>query len=926
MAENRYKETVNLPITDFPIRASLQDREPYWLQQWPLLPQPETNSASGFVLHDGPPYPNGNIHMGHALNKVLKDIIIRYQRMTGGAAPYVPGWDCHGLPIEVQVLKESGVTDQTVIRADIGAFRKTCELFARRYVDTQRQDFQRLGIQAVWDSPYLTLNPTYEAAVLTSFARMAENGIVYQGRKPIHWCMECQTALAEAEIEHADHRSPSVYVAFRVAETALNLPAGTSLAVWTTTPWTLPANVAVAAHPELVYTLLRVSPSGEGGISNEGRSPSDPVGNADFHVLVVATLVEKVATTCGWENVQEIATFTGKELEGSRVKHPFLDRDVPVVLADYVSDTDGTGFVHIAPGHGQEDYQVGQTHGLPTLMPVENDGRFAADTSLVAGQSVFAANKTIGDAMSAAGTLYKLQFIKHSYPHCWRCKNPVIFRATKQWFVAMDRPVAETGKTLRELAVASIAETTFIPALGANRLHAMIANRPDWCISRQRFWGIPIPVFYCKACREPHMTGVFHEAIIRLVLAKGSGAWFVETPENILPAGTACGCGHTVFEKETDILDVWFESGASFAGVLTAEHGLRQPADLYLEGSDQHRGWFQSSMLIGLGAYQQAPFKAILTHGFLVDDKGRKMSKSVGNVISPDEIVREYGADILRWWVANSDFKLDVAIAKGIVNQSRDTFSKVRNTIRFCLSNLHDFDVTTDAVAIADLDVMDRWALSVHNALVRETKASFDKYDFHTAVQKIHEVCAVSLSSGYLDMVKDRLYCDGTNSATRRSTQTVVFHLADTLIRLIAPVLVFTSEEAYVHLRKPGKEATVHRELFPAPIVFENEDMHRDTLAQVLRIREKVYQELEGWRKAKTIKSFLETKIALTVSADLATLDWESILIVSQVTVTVADVDAAVITLAEGEKCERCWKVKQLADGLCGRCAGALHV
>ncbi len=942
MAENRYKDTVNLPITDFPIRASLQEREPYWLQQWPTLTQPESQST-GFVLHDGPPYPNGNIHMGHALNKVLKDIIVRYQRMSGGAAPYVPGWDCHGLPIEVQVLKESGVTDQTVIKADIAAFRNTCELFARRYVDTQRQDFQRLGIHAVWDRPYLTLNPSYETAVLTCFARMAENGIVYQGRKPIHWCMDCQTALAEAEIEYADHRSPSVYVAFRVAETTLALPKNTSVAVWTTTPWTLPANVAVAAHPDLVYALLRISPpptpSQEGGKDlGEGHSPSvsgDPkgaspltnspeIGEADFWVLVVATLVEKVAATCGWDVLEEVATFTGSDLAGTRVKHPFLDMAVPVVLADYVSDSDGTGFVHIAPGHGQEDYQVGQACGLPTLMPVENDGRFAADTPLVAGKSVFDANKTIGEAMSAAGTLFKLQFIKHSYPHCWRCKNPVIFRATKQWFVAMDKPVAQTGKTLRELAMSSIAETTFVPSSGANRLQSMIENRPDWCISRQRFWGIPIPVFYCKACREPHITGVFHESVIALVSEKGSGAWFVDAPEDILPVGTACGCGHTAFEKETDILDVWFESGASFAGVLTAEHGLRHPADLYLEGSDQHRGWFQSSMLIGLGAYQRAPFKAILTHGFLVDDKGRKMSKSVGNVISPEDIIKEYGADILRWWVANSDFKLDIAIAKGIINQARDTFSKVRNTIRFCLSNLQDFDFERDAVPVSEMDVMDRWALSIHNALVRDTQVSFDKYDFHTAVQKIHEACAVSLSAGYLDMVKDRLYCDGVTSATRRSTQTAIFYLADTLIRLISPVLVFTSEEAYVHLRKPGKQETVHRESFPKVVEIASEESYREVLTQVLGIREKVYQELEGWRKDKRIKSFLETKLALSVPAALADLDWESILIVSQVTVTVSETETVGIALAEGEKCERCWKVKQLADGICDRCVGAL--
>lgn len=908
MAENRYKDTVNLPTTDFPIRASLQEREPYWLATWLRLPQLDA-SPDAFVLHDGPPYPNGNIHMGHALNKVLKDMILRYRRMTGGAASYVPGWDCHGLPIEVQVLKELGVTDQSVVKADIQAFRLTCEQFANRYVDTQRQDFKRLGVHALWDSPYLTLQPAYESAVLTSFAKMAENGIVYQGRKPIHWCMSCQTALAEAEIEYADHRSPSVYVSFRSVSDHGSVAAGTAVAVWTTTPWTLPANVAVAVNPELPYSLLTVT--------------SEAV-NVPIAVLVVAPLAAQVSEMCGWTVHHTGTTLLGEDLVGMHVAHPFLDKVVPVVGASYVSDTDGTGFVHIAPGHGQEDYQVGQQHHLPTLMPVENDGTFSKDTPLVAGKPVFEANKHIGEAMAAAGTLFKLHFIKHSYPHCWRCKNPVIFRATKQWFVAMDRPVAQTGKTLRQLALSAIAQTTFIPSWGANRLQAMIENRPDWCVSRQRFWGIPIPVFYCKACREPHMTGVFHEAVVRLVSQKGSGAWFTTPVEDFLPQGTACGCGHTAFEKETDILDVWFESGASFSGVLTEARGLRWPADLYLEGSDQHRGWFQSSLLIGLGAYQQAPFRAILTHGFLVDDKGRKMSKSLGNVISPEEVIRDYGADILRWWIANSDFKLDISIAKGILNQARDTFSKVRNTIRFCLSNLYDFNPETDCVAVSELSEIDAWAVVIHNDMVREARAAFDAYDFHTAVQKIHETCAVALSAGYLDMVKDRLYCDAATGGDRRGTQTVLFYLADTLIRLIAPVLVFTAEEAYTYLPKPGKAVTVHAERFPDVLFLSEENRYRETLSAVLAVRDKVYQELEGWRKAKTIKSFLETTVSLSVPSGLAHLDWESLLIVSQVRVSVSDTLAIQIALAEGDKCERCWKVKPTVEGLCARCEAAL--
>ncbi len=849
------KETVNLPRTDFSIRANLGQIEPNWIAFWDrediVTHRLNKNSATGktFVLHDGPPYPNGNIHLGHALNKVLKDIISRSKSMMGYRAEYIPGWDCHGLPIETQVLKElksQGLSDQVT---DVPAFRHLCAEFAKRYVDMQRDDFKRLGIWGRWDTPYLTLNEGYESQVIEAFNRLNDNGLVQRGAKPIHWCMQCETALAEAEIEYADHKSPSVYVAFSFS------PDNEVYVVWTTTPWTLPANVAVAAHPDYEYVCVE---------------------SAGKRYVGAKAIVAKWTLAIGIESYTEIWTKTGKEFEGRPLKHPFGTRNSPVVMAEFVSQDDGTGFVHIAPGHGQDDYAVGQENGLPTVMPVDSKGVFTAEAGQWAGMKVFDANKAIGQFMQSRGTLLKLKFITHSYPHCWRCKHPVIFRATPQWFVVVDKPIKGSEKTLRQLALEQIKATKWIPDWGENRITSMVTNRPDWCISRQRFWGIEIPV---------------------------------------------------VSEKR-DILDVWFESGASFMSVLPPLTASMQ-ADLYLEGSDQHRGWFQSSLLIGCGVMGKAPFKAVLTHGFLVDDKGRKMSKSQGNVVAPEQVIRDFGADVLRWWVASSDFKNDLAVSQGILKQCQDSYSKVRNTIRFCMSNLFDWSYAADFVAFEDMNELDQWALTELNTLIEKVTAHYDSYSFHLLTQSVHHFCAVTMSSMYLDMVKDRLYCDGVNSATRRSTQTALYLISDALIRMIAPIAAFTAEEAYLHLPVAIRETSVHLLDFPVVTL----DWQRDALVRqfsvMLAIREQVYGALEPLRADKQLKSFLEAVVVLPATlGDLVVppnfAEWASFLLVSSVTID-PSLTTIRVSVTSDSKCERCWRHLPVNDHkVCERCERAI--
>ncbi len=647
-----YKKSLNLPKTDFPIRANLKGVEEEFSAKWEEENiygkiQDKNKDKSKYILHDGPPYPNGDIHLGHALNKTLKDIVVKYKSMQGFYAPYVPGWDCHGLPIETQLIKQIGDKRKEM---NISEFRQQCKEYALKYVDLQRTEFKRLGIFGQWDKPYLTIDHEYEEKIVELFGVLAEKGYIYRGLKPIHWCPHCETALAEAEIEYGDEKSPSIFVKFQVKDKP-----DTFFVIWTTTPWTLPANVAIAAHPEYEYVFLKVG---------------------DVVYVVAEGLLENFVNKMEITDYKILDKTKGKGLEGIKVKHPFIDRESVVVLDKYVTLEQGTGLVHIAPGHGEEDYKVGLNYKLPIVMPVDEKGHF--DNSVpdfIKGMFYVKANKVITERMKQDGSLLKLEFMKHPYPHCWRCKKPVIFRATEQWFVSVDH------KHMRQEALKAIKHTKWFPGWGENRINGMVETRPDWCISRQRSWGVPIPAFYCDKCGKPQMTGVFNQAIRKLVKEHGTNGWFEKQVKDILPAGTKCpDCGGTAFSKEKDILDVWFESGSSHASVLETRADLSWPADLYLEGSDQHRGWFQTSLLLGIGYKGKAPFKAVLTHGFTIDDKGKKMSKSLGNVISPQDVVKQYGADILRLWVASTDFRNDMAASQNILKQVREAYLKIRNT------------------------------------------------------------------------------------------------------------------------------------------------------------------------------------------------------------------------------------------------------
>jgi len=858
--------------------------------------------APRFVLHDGPPYPNGNIHLGHALNKVLKDIMVRSKRMMGYQPHYVPGWDCHGLPIETQVLKETKQRAASI--DDIPAFRRQCQAFAHRYVQTQATDFKRLGIWGDWDRPYLTLTPDYEAAVVRLFGELAHHGAIYKGRKPIHWCMSCETALAEAEIEYDHHQSPAVYVRFpMVSGPSLDSGAGgAGVLVWTTTPWTLPANVALAVNPGLSYVLL--------------PAPNGPL-------WVAETRVADLASWWGDQPAVPLARCQGEQLLGCVVEHPFEERQVPIIGAGFVTDTDGSGVVHIAPGHGQDDHMVGLRHQLPVRMPIDSKGRFENGHQWE-GMHVFKANDAIIALLESRGRLVHSGPITHSYPHCWRCKQPVIFRATPQWFVAMDTPLSPDGRTLRDRTLAAIDATDFYPSWGKNRIRAMVEGRPDWCISRQRHWGIPIPVVTCQTCGHSE-TVRFNEAIASKVAIEGSTAWFERPIEAWLPPDATCEkCGGTQFEKERDILDVWFESGASFASVLS---DIGVPADLILEGSDQHRGWFQSGLLLGQGARQLSPSRAILTHGFIVDDQGKKMSKSLGNVMSPDTIIKEYGADILRWWVASSDFKTDSSISKNILNQARDAFAKVRNTIRFLLANMAPPDGDPAPPSHGVCEEVDRWVLHELSELVLAVRQAYTEYETHVVTHRVHDFCAVTLSSWYLDIVKDRLYCDAADSPRRRSAQVTMAILARQLAQLIAPILVVTSDAVYQHLGAKPHES-IHLTDCPTPEYLN--PVLADKWRRLLVVKDLAYQQLERLRQEKVIKRFLDAKVAIESPDPLQVDDLASVFIVSEATWVAGPQLTVHVTVAEGEKCERCWKIKPVYEvpntphRVCDRCREVL--
>ena len=909
----KYKETLNLPKTDFPIRASLAKVEAEFSLLWDKEDiyhkiQAKNENYNKYILHDGPPYPNGDIHLGHALNKTLKDIVVKHRSMNGFLAPYVPGWDCHGLPIETQLIKKIGDKRKEM---SITEFRQKCKEYALNYVELQRNEFKRLGIFGEWEKPYLTIDHSYEEKIVELFGVLAEKGYIYRGLKPIHWCPKCETALAEAEIEYEDERSPSIFVKFEVIDRnsiqldkkspVNSLKEPVYFVIWTTTPWTLPANVAIAAHPDYEYVFLK----------------------AGDEVYVVAEgLMEDFIDRLGIKEHKIIDKTKGKFLEGILCKHPFVKRDVMVVLDKYVTLEQGTGLVHIAPGHGDEDYKVGLKYKLPIVMPVDAKGHF--DNSVpefIAGMYYDKSNKVITEKMKEDGTLLKLEFFKHPYPHCWRCKKPVIFRATEQWFVSVDH------NNLRQEALKAIKKTEWIPGWGENRIQGMVESRPDWCISRQRSWGVPIPVFYCKKCGKPQMTGVFNQAIRELVRINGTNGWFEKSAEEILPKGTKCkDCGGTEFEKESDILDVWFESGSSFAAVIDGQ------ADLYLEGSDQHRGWFQTSLLLGMGFKGEAPFKAVLTHGFTIDEKGKKMSKSLGNVISPQDVVKESGADILRLWVASTDFRNDMAASQNILKQVKDAYLKIRNTCRFLLSNLNDYreNVALDYQKMLEPD---KWILLKLHRLIERIQKAYESYEFHIVYHSLYGFCVNELSAYYLDMSKDRLYCGGKESVERRSAQTAMFEILNALVKLMAPILSFTAEDIYRYIQSdaPKKESVFLLDMPKANKHYIDEKLET-RWENIFQLKETVNKEIETLRANKEVSASLEVAVEIGTKGREWVKEVEAILpailIVSQV--RLVDGDSISVKKATGAKCERCWMLldsvgkNKAHPTLCERCASVV--
>ncbi|MCG8617974.1 MAG: isoleucine--tRNA ligase, partial [Desulfobacterales bacterium] len=790
-----YKKTLNLPSTKFAMKANLPQREPQMLKAWEEKKiydklREQSKDKPVFILHDGPPYANGHLHMGHAINKILKDIIIRSRQMNGFNAPYVPGWDCHGLPIEHNVDKKLGSKKKKMTPVQV---RRECRNYAAKFVDIQREEFKRFGVAGEWDEPYLTMNYPYEARIAKECGEFALSGDMFLGKKPIYWCPSCQTALAEAEIEYHDHTSPSIYVKFPVKDDVSSLipEAGdetVSMVIWTTTPWTLPANLGVCLHPDFIYAAVKT----------EGHG-----------VLVVAKdLVEKVMAEFGIEGFSVIAEIAATDLEKKRCQHPFYDQESLIILGDHVTLDAGTGCVHTAPGHGVDDHIVGKRYGLECYSPVEDNGVFSKDVEMFGGQFIFKANKEINATLEERGALLKNENMSHSYPHCWRCKKPVIYRATPQWFISMDK------MDLRQKSLTEINNVKWIPSWGRERIYSMIEHRPDWCLSRQRSWGVPIPVFHCNDCKEVYATRESVDKIHALFTEHSSDIWFEKDAAFLMPEGAKCEkCGSDSFTKDHNILDVWFDSGVSHAAVLEERKGHSRPADMYLEGSDQHRGWFHSSLLTAVGRTGHAPYKAVLTHGFVVDEKGHKMSKSVGNVVAPDSVIKQYGADVLRLWAASADYRGDVSISNNIIKQLSDAYRRIRNTCRFLLGNLDGFQAA-DARPVAQMGELDRFILHRLHTVVKRCRAAYDEYEFHVIYHTLHNFCVVDLSSFYLDIIKDRLYITPAESPERRDAQTAMAIILDALVRIMAPILPFTADEIYTHmpLADADRKESIHLE------------------------------------------------------------------------------------------------------------------
>ena len=935
-----YKDTLNLPKTKFKMKANLSQKEPAYLLRWDRekLYQKLEKACEGrprYILHDGPPYANGNIHLGTAFNKVLKDIILRSRRMAGFDAPYVPGWDCHGLPIEHNVDKELGEKKKTI---PILAKRGACRKYAGKWIKIQKEQFKRLGVLGDWDNPYLTIDFQYEADIAAEFNKFVLAGSVVRSRKPIYWCSTCQTALAEAEVDYADHTSPSVYVKFPFKGDPVDIAPelggrNVSVLIWTTTPWTLPANLAIAFHPDFTYAAVEV--------------------NGEVLILA-ADLVEKCFAEFEIDDYRVIASFNGASMEGKKCRHPFMDRDSLLVLADYVTAESGTGCVHTAPGHGADDYLTGLRYGLDILSPVDDTGHYTKEAGKYVGEHVPEVNKRINRDLNEAGDMVKESFISHSYPHCWRCKKPVMYRATEQWFISMEK------NDLRKKALEEIKKVTWTPAWGEQRIHSMVESRPDWCLSRQRTWGVPLTVLTCKDCGEVLRSREVCSRIEEKIGKEGADAWFKYEATDFVGSEERCGCGSSSFRKESDILDVWFDSGVSHAAVLERRDNLQSPADLYLEGSDQHRGWFQSSLLTSVATKDRTPYKGVLTHGYVVDGQGKKMSKSVGNVVAPQEVIDKYGAEVLRLWVSSENYHDDVKVSDEILRRVSDAYRKMRNTIRFLLSNLSDFNPEKDMVtSVSELGELDRWALSRYAELVRRVTRAYDEYEFHAIYHSLHNFCGVVISNIYMDVLKDRLYCSTPDDPQRRAAQSVIYRILDGLLKLMSPVLCFTTAEAWEHLHKLGHDDSLDKSVFftefPKVDDIERDSELEQRWQRLLTLRGEITRVLEAARRDKVIGLSLDAEVVLAAKGELYDFlnknagHLKELCIVSSLLIIDGDeqkdhdggfefvaadeVEGLLLFVrpSHGEKCERCWVIEPSvgADGehssLCERCLAVVR-
>ena len=932
------KSTINLPKTTFPMKANLPQNEPKMLERWEQIGLYERirqarKGKEKYILHDGPPYTSGPIHLGTAMNKCLKDFIVKSKTMSGFDAPYVPGWDCHGLPIEIKVDKELGGKKLEMHPTDV---RAECRKYAQKFLDLQRQQFKRIGVFGRFDKPYATMTPQYESVVLQTFFSFYENGFVYKGLRAVYWCMHDETALAEAEVEYENHTSSTVWVKYALLDDPAKLDAALTgkklfTIIWTTTPWTLPASMAVAFHPDEEYVALES-------------------GGAVY--IVASKLAKDAAKKCGLSDPRELAHFPGRKLERLNFQHPFLDRKVLGVLADYVTMDTGTGVVHTAPSHGAEDFMTGVKYGLDATSNVDEKGILRNGLPEYEGKRVWDANQPIIDLVKSRGALLHTEKTEHSYPHCWRCHNPVIFRATEQWFISMETPMpGGKGKedTLRTRTLSEIKNVKWDPAWGEERLSNMIQTRPDWCISRQRVWGVPIAVFLCEGCGKPLNDHAINRKVVELFVRSGADAWFTPAPDTIVPAGTKCPhCGDAKFEKETDIFDVWLESGASYLALVADEPDYPWPSDLYLEGGDQYRGWFQSSLLCAMGTRATPPYRGVVTPGWTLDDKGQAMSKSRGNDVDPVDIASRLGGEIVRFWTASVDFREDVVGSEALMQRVGENYKKIRNTFRYILSNLYDFDPVKDAVPFEKMEELDQYMLRQTCAFAADVRNGYDEFAFHRIYHRVNHFCIVDLSAFYFDVLKDRLYISAPKSEARRSAQTAIWRIGEALTRLLAPVLSFTCEEVWQYLPKvAGRSESVHLALFPASSdilgggATEHDQQQDRDWATLRTFRDSVLKKLEEMRNNKIIGGGLEAQVNVSASGDFYSTmkryedQLRFLLIVSDVhleqmgdgTGTVATVSAG---KADGAKCERCWNYSlhvgedKTFPTVCERCSAVL--